>query len=184
MEHRQHLSGRKIWSLNPNVANNSKRLKASKKKSTTSEKSLQKELIFPSLTKRLSDILQQVQRINKEESSDGSPNEEEWIVKFAFVDVHGTLKTVLSKSYKKQTCICFWLSSRVFSNRQQSNQQEKISIWGWIWGLAKTAVDFSNLLRYEMRSCRLYARVLKTDNDVQSSWFIIIVIISSFFTYS
>ena len=45
--------------------------------------------ISPSITKRRSDILQQVQHITKEESSDDSPNEE-GIVKFAFVDVHET----------------------------------------------------------------------------------------------
>ena len=47
--------------------------------------------------KRRSDILQQVQHTIKEESSDDSPNEE-GIVKFAFADVHGTLKIVLTKS--------------------------------------------------------------------------------------
>ena len=58
--------------------------------------------ISPSLTKRRSDILQQVQHIIKEESSEDSPNGEEGIVKFAFADVHGTLKIVLSKPYKNR----------------------------------------------------------------------------------
>ena len=54
--------------------------------------------ISQSLTKQqLSDILQQVQHIIKEESSDDSPNKEESIVKFAFADVHRTLTNVLSK---------------------------------------------------------------------------------------
>ena len=63
--------------------------------------------ISPSLTKRRSDILQQAQHIIKEESSDDSPNEEEGIVKFAFADVHGTLKIVLSKSYKNRAVFAF-----------------------------------------------------------------------------
>ena len=62
--------------------------------------------ISPSLTKRRSDILQQVQHIIKEESSDDSPNEE-GIVKFAFADVHGTLKIVLTKSYKNRHVFAF-----------------------------------------------------------------------------
>ena len=62
--------------------------------------------IFPSLTKWRSDILQQVQHIIKEESSNNSPNEE-GIVKFAFVDVHGTLKIVLTKSYKNKHVFAF-----------------------------------------------------------------------------
>ena len=61
--------------------------------------------ISPSLTKRRSDILQQVQHI-KEESSNDSPNEE-GIVKFAFADVHGTLKIVLTKSYKNRHVFAF-----------------------------------------------------------------------------
>ena len=52
-----------------------------------------------------SDILQQVQHI-KEESSDDSPNEE-GIVKFAFADVHRTLKIVLTKSYKNRRVFAF-----------------------------------------------------------------------------
>ena len=51
--------------------------------------------ISRSHTKRHSDILQEVQHIIKEESSDDSLNE--GVVKFAFTDVHGTLKIVLSK---------------------------------------------------------------------------------------
>ena len=63
--------------------------------------------ISPSLMKQHSDILQQVQHI-KEESSDDLQNEEEDIVTFAFADVHGTLKIVLSKPYKnRHICICF-----------------------------------------------------------------------------
>ena len=62
--------------------------------------------ISPSLTKRRSDILQQVQYIIKEESSDDSPNEK-GIVKFAFVDVHGTLKIVLTKPYKNRLVFAF-----------------------------------------------------------------------------
>ena len=62
--------------------------------------------ISPSLTKRRSDILQQVQHIIKEESSDDSPNEE-GIVKFALADVHGTLKIVLTKSYKNRHVFAF-----------------------------------------------------------------------------
>ena len=42
----------------------------------------------------------------KEESSNDSWNEE-GIVKFAFVDVHGTLKIVLTKSYKNRNVIAF-----------------------------------------------------------------------------
>ena len=61
--------------------------------------------ISPSLTKRRSDILQQVQHI-KEESSNDSPNEE-GIVKFAFADAHGTLKIVLTKSYKNRHVFAF-----------------------------------------------------------------------------
>ena len=57
--------------------------------------------IFPSLTKQHSDILQQVQHIVKEESSDESPNEE-GIVKFAFAEVHKILKSVLRKPYKNR----------------------------------------------------------------------------------
>ena len=62
--------------------------------------------ISPSLTKRRSDILQQAQHIIKEESSDDSPNEE-GIVKFAFAEVHGTLKIVLTKSYKNKHVFAF-----------------------------------------------------------------------------
>ena len=69
--------------------------------------------ISPSLMKQHSDILQQVEHIIKEESSDDSPNEE-GIVKFAFADVHGTLKTVLTKSYKYRHVFAFD-SSRVLS---------------------------------------------------------------------
>ena len=58
-----------------------------------------------SLPKQHSDILQQVQHI-KEESSDDSPNKE-GIVKFAFADVHGTLKIVLTKSYKNRHIFAF-----------------------------------------------------------------------------
>ena len=58
-----------------------------------------------SLPKQCSDILQQVQHI-KEESSDDSPNKE-GIVKFAFADVHGTLKIVLTKSYKNRHIFAF-----------------------------------------------------------------------------
>ena len=58
------------------------------------------------LTKRRSDILQQVQHIIKEESSDDSPNEE-GIVKFAFADVHGTLKIILTKSCKNRHVFTF-----------------------------------------------------------------------------
>ena len=61
--------------------------------------------ISTSLTKRRSDILQQVQHI-KEESSNDSPNEE-GIVKFAFADAHGTLKIVLTKSYKNRHVFAF-----------------------------------------------------------------------------
>ena len=63
--------------------------------------------ISPSLTKRLSDILQRVQHIIKEESSDGLTNEEEGILKFAFADVHGTLKIVLSKPYENRHVFTF-----------------------------------------------------------------------------
>ena len=49
--------------------------------------------ISPSLTKRRSDILPQVQHIIKKERSDDSPNEE-GIMKFAFVNIHGSLKIV------------------------------------------------------------------------------------------
>ena len=52
------------------------------------------------------DILRQVQHIIREESSNDSPNGED-IVKFAFVDVHGTLKIVLTKSYKNRHVIAF-----------------------------------------------------------------------------
>ena len=69
--------------------------------------------ISPSITKRRSDILQQVQHITKEESSDDSPNEE-GIVKFAFVDVHGTLKIVLTKSYKNRHVFAFHLVLEYF----------------------------------------------------------------------
>ena len=61
--------------------------------------------ISPSLTKWHSDILQQVQHIIKEESSDDLPNE--GVVKFAFADVHGTLKIVLSKPYKNRHIFAF-----------------------------------------------------------------------------
>ena len=69
--------------------------------------------ISPSLTKRRSDILQQVQHIIKEESSDDSPNEE-GIVKFALADVHGTLKIVLTKSYKNRHVFAFHLVLEYF----------------------------------------------------------------------
>ena len=72
-----------------------------------------KNKISPSLTKRRSDILQQVQHIIKEESSDDSPNEED-IVKFAFADVHGTLKIVLTKSYKNRHVFAFHLGLEYF----------------------------------------------------------------------
>ena len=62
--------------------------------------------ISPSLTKRRSDILQQVQHIVKEEGSDDSPHKEA-IVKFAFEDVHGTLKIALTKSYKNRHVFAF-----------------------------------------------------------------------------
>ena len=62
--------------------------------------------ISPSLTKRRSDILQQEQHVIKEESCDDSPNEE-CIVKFAFTDLHGTLKIVLAKSYKNRHVFAF-----------------------------------------------------------------------------
>ena len=57
--------------------------------------------ISPSVTKWCSYLLQQVQHIIKEESSDDLPNKE-GIVKFAFADVHGTLKIVLTKYYKNR----------------------------------------------------------------------------------
>ena len=47
-----------------------------------------------------------MQHIIKDESSDDSPNEE-GIVKFVFADVHGTLKIVLTKSYKNRHVIAF-----------------------------------------------------------------------------
>ena len=47
-----------------------------------------------------------MQHIIKEESRDGSPNEED-IVKFAFADVHGTLKIVLTNSYKNRHVFAF-----------------------------------------------------------------------------
>ena len=47
-----------------------------------------------------------MQHIIKEESSDDSPNEE-GIVKFAFADGHGTLKIVLTKSYKNRRVFAF-----------------------------------------------------------------------------
>ena len=47
-----------------------------------------------------------MQYIIKEESSDDSPNEK-GIVKFAFVDVHGTLKIVLTKPYKNRLVFAF-----------------------------------------------------------------------------
>ena len=59
-----------------------------------------------SLTKWCSDILQQIQHI-KGKSSDDSPSEEEGIVKFAFADVHGTLKIVLSKPYENRHVFTF-----------------------------------------------------------------------------
>ena len=62
--------------------------------------------ISPSLTKWRSDILQHVQHIVKEESSDDSPHKEV-IVKFAFADVHGTLKIALTKSYKNRHVFAF-----------------------------------------------------------------------------
>ena len=49
--------------------------------------------ISPSLTKRRSDILLQVQHIIKKERSDDSPYEE-GIMKFAFANIHGSLKIV------------------------------------------------------------------------------------------
>ena len=63
--------------------------------------------------KQHSDILQQVEHIIKEESSDDSPNEE-GIVKFAFADVHGTLKIVLTKSYKNRHVFAFNLVLEYF----------------------------------------------------------------------
>ena len=57
--------------------------------------------------KRRFDILQQVQHIIKGESSDDSPNEGEGTVKFAFEDVYGTLKIVLSKRYKNRHIFAF-----------------------------------------------------------------------------
>ena len=61
-----------------------------------------------------SDILQQVQQhIIKEESTDGSPNEE-GIVKFASADVHGTLMIVLTKSYKNRRVFAFDLVLEYF----------------------------------------------------------------------
>ena len=62
--------------------------------------------ILPSLTKRRSDILQQEQHVIKEESCDDSPNEK-CIVKFAFTDLHGTLKIFLAKSYKNRHIFAF-----------------------------------------------------------------------------
>ena len=47
-----------------------------------------------------------MQHIIKDESSDDSPKEE-GIVKFAFADVHGTLKIVLTKSYKNRHVFAF-----------------------------------------------------------------------------
>ena len=47
-----------------------------------------------------------MQHIIKEESSDDSPNEE-GIVKFAFADVHGTLKIILTKSCKNRHVFTF-----------------------------------------------------------------------------
>ena len=61
-----------------------------------------------SLTKWCSDILQQIQHI-KGKSCDDSPSEEEDIVKFAFADVHGILKIVLSKPYKNRYVFAFYL---------------------------------------------------------------------------
>ena len=47
-----------------------------------------------------------MQHIIKEEKSDNSPNEE-GIVKFAFADVHGTLKIFLTKPYKNRHVFAF-----------------------------------------------------------------------------
>ena len=97
----------------------------SHRKNTTSKKKLVKGIkISLSLTKWCSDILQQIQHI-KGKSSDDSPSEEEGIVKFAFADVHGTLKIVLSKPYKNRYVL---LGPSVFSDCQQSKHQGKISI--------------------------------------------------------
>ena len=87
-------------------------------------------------------------------------------------------KDCLTQTLQKQTYFCFWLSPWVFSNHQQSKHHEKISIWGWIYGLiAKTAVDYWNLLWYEMKGYSLHARILPTDNDVQSSYFLLLLFI-------
>ena len=47
-----------------------------------------------------------MQHIIKEESSDGSPNEED-IVKFPFADVHRTLKIALTKHCKNRDVFAF-----------------------------------------------------------------------------
>ena len=47
-----------------------------------------------------------MQHIVKEEGSDDSPHKEA-IVKFAFEDVHGTLKIALTKSYKNRHVFAF-----------------------------------------------------------------------------
>ena len=76
---------------------------------------------------------------------------------------------VLTKSYKNRHGICFWLSARVFSNCQQSKHQGNISI-------AKNPADYLNSPWYEMKGCRLYARVLQTDNHVARIYFLFIII--------
>ena len=72
--------------------------------------------VSPLLTKRRSDILQEVQYIVKEESSDESLNEEESIVKFAFGNVHETLKIVLNKPYKNNHVFAFDSVLEYFQN--------------------------------------------------------------------
>ena len=68
--------------------------------------------------------------IIKEESSDESPNEE-GIVKFAFADVHETLKSVLSKPYKNRHVFTFdsvlgyfQIVNKISSNRKYSYEAE------------------------------------------------------------
>ena len=86
--------------------------------------------ISPSLTNQRSDILQQVQHIMKVENSDDSPNKER-IVKFAFADVYGTLKIVLTKSYKNghvfafdSVLQCFQIVNKVSTNGRYPYQGE------------------------------------------------------------
>ena len=81
------------------------------------EKKLAKEIkVSQSLTKRRSDILQQVQYIVKEESSDELLNEEDGTVKFVFANVHRTLKIVLSKPYKKSMYLLLTQSQSIFKS--------------------------------------------------------------------